>query len=90
MTRPRSPLSFGRSAELQPRPGWNDASWVDVCMTHVVVPLDVVNVDRSGNSRHEIQATHVLGDVRKILETIAIAFEVAEVHRVEACERREQ
>jgi hypothetical protein len=57
-------------------------------MTHVIAPLDVVNVDRGGDPRHEVQAAQVPGDVRKLLQSIAVALEVREVHRVEAGECR--
>ncbi len=62
----------------------DDAGRVDVALHHVVVPLDVVEVDSISEARRLEEVARVRPQHRHLAELLAVALEVAVVHGVEA------
>lgn len=58
-------------------------------MTHVVTVFDVVDIDGRRNPWHSIQPMQLARQIREILDAIAIALEVSDMHRVESHQGRE-
>ena len=56
----------------------------------VVVPLDVIHVDGLGDAGVLVQLAQVARELRVVDDAAQVALEVADVHGVEAHERREQ
>ena len=52
--------------------------------------LDVVHVHSRRNAWVQVKLAQVARQVREVLNTIAVAFEVPDIHRVKASQRREQ
>ena len=50
----------------------------------------MVEIDRLGHARNLIEFKHVFEEVRVVPDLLQIAFEMPEIDRVEADERREQ
>src|SRR3954447_8002277 len=68
----------------------NDAGRVDVLVYAVVVPLDVVEVDRLAESARLEQVTRIGPQHWHLGQLVAVALEVAVIDGVEARKRREQ
>lgn len=52
--------------------------------------LDVIQVDGLGNTRYLVQFPQVIRQVGVINDALQVAFEMAEIHRVEAYQGGEQ
>ena len=68
----------------------DDASWIDVVVGDVVVPLDVVEVHGVGNSVDLIEIFEIAKEVGVVDDPPNVAFEMAMVDGVEAYEGDEQ
>ena len=79
-----------RTGEVQERPDGHDASRVDVVMRDVIMPFDMVEIDRVGNARHLVQVLQIPGEMRVIDNAPEVAFEMAMIHRIEPKQRDKQ
>ena len=57
---------------------------------HVIVTLDMINVDGVSKAGMLVQVARIAPQVRIIDESPQVAFEVTVVYGVEACQRRKQ
>lgn len=53
-------------------------------MTVVIVPFDMIKVDGACNARQLIKLPQVVGEMRKIFQSLPVTFEVAMINAVEA------
>ena len=51
--------------------------------------LDVVHIHSRRNAWVQVKLPQVARQVREVLNTIAVAFEVPDIHRVKTSQRRE-
>ena len=86
----RQPRTVMRRGVVDRGPGRHDPRRIDRRVAAVIVRLDVVQIDRPGNARHLIEVAQIVGQVRIVGDPPEIAFEVSDIDRVEADERREQ
>src|SRR5690606_2053220 len=68
----------------------NDAGRVDRGMAGVVVPLDMLQVDRIRNARHLVELAGVGPEVGEVHQALEVALEVADVDGVETHQGGEQ
>src|SRR4051812_1565766 len=79
-----------RREQVERRAGRDDARRIERRMRHVVVALDLVEVDRLGDPRALIELAQEAREVRVVGDPPDVALEVPDVDGVEANERREQ
>ena len=79
-----------RALQVQQRSQGDDASRVDIIVRHVVVPFDVVEIDRLGHARKLIEILEITGEMRVIDDAPEVAFEMTMVDGIEANERDEE
>src|SRR4051794_8228142 len=77
-----------REPPVEIRPVRHDAGRVDVAVHDVVVPLDVVEVDRVPEARRLEQIPRIRPQHRQLRQLVPVALEVAVIDGVEACQRR--
>src|ERR1700736_2418196 len=79
-----------RRCQVDNGPERNDPSGINFFVRHVVVPLDVIDADRLGDSGVLIQVEQVALQIQVIDNASQVAFEVAVIDDVEANERAEE
>ena len=79
-----------RRAPIHHWPFGNDSRRVDLLVGHVVVALDLVEVNRFAEAGALVQVAGVAPEVRVIDQPAQITLEVSEIDRVEAHQRGEQ
>ena len=72
-----------RFPQIKQRTDWNDLGGIDVSMCHVVMPLNVVEIDCFGDAWLLIQIHQVTLQIWIVDDPPQIAFEVAVVNSVE-------
>jgi hypothetical protein len=82
--------AFLRRVPVHDWPQWNETRWIDFVMRHVVMPLDVVEVDGIRHSRYLVDVAGVGPEVRVIYQTAQVALEMHVVDGIEAEQRREE
>ena len=73
-----------RRGKIDTRAGGDDAGRIDGPVAAVIVPLDMVEMYRLGDAGYLIKRAHVVPQLRKIHQAIAVALEVAVVYGIEA------
>src|SRR5688500_8334310 len=71
-------------AEIELRAERHDSGGINLRVGDVVVPLDVIEVNRVGDARLLIKILQVTVEIWEIDDAAEIAFEVAVINRVEA------
>ena len=79
-----------RSGEIDNRPEWNDPGGINLFMRHVVVPLDMIDADRLGDSRLLIEIEQITLQIRVIDDAPKIAFEMPVINGIEANQRAKE
>ena len=59
-------------------------------MRAVIVPFDVVEIDRVGDACHLVQVFEIPGELRVIDDTPEVAFEMAMINGIEPKQRDKQ
>ena len=86
----RESLASMRPGQIQCGTDWNDAGRIDVVVSDVVVPLDVIKVDSLGDAGVLIEVTQIGVEMGIVKDAANVALEVAEIDGVEAHERAEE
>lgn len=73
--------------EIDERPDRHDAGWIDLPLAAVIMPLDLIDVNRLGNSGHRIEVAQIIPQVGIIGDTPQVAFEMTVIDGVKANER---
>ena len=68
----------------------DDAGRVDVIMRHIVVALDMVEIDGLGNAVGLVKIFEIAEQVRIVDDPTDVAFEVAVIDRIEPDQGDEQ
>ena len=68
----------------------DDAGRIDCLVAGVIVALDVLHVHRLRHARLLIEIAHIAGEVRIVGDAADIAFEMADIDRIEPQQRRKQ
>ena len=79
-----------RLGEVEDRTDGHDASRIDRVVGHIVVTLDVVEVDRLGDAGLLVEIGQVTLEVRVVEDTAEAAFEMDVVDDVETDEGAEE
>ena len=79
-----------RASEIQERTDGDDAGRIDVVMRDVIVPFDMVEIDRISDACHLVQVLEITGEVRVIHDAPEAAFEMAMVDGIEPKQRDKQ
>ena len=77
-------LSIMRPAVVQIWTQRDNARWVHGFMTVIVVRFNVPEINGLRHARLLIEVTQIMTKIRKVLDALAIAFEMPVIHRVEA------
>ena len=80
-------LATVRTGEIQSGSQRHDSSRVDLSVSDVVVPLNVIKVYRFGDSRLLIKVHQVALEIRVIQNPPDITFEMTVINRIEPNER---
>ena len=76
--------------EIENRADWDDSSWIDVVVRHVIVAFDLIEVDGIGDPVDLVEVAQISIKVRIVDYAPKIALEVAVVDGIEAHERYEE
>ena len=79
-----------RSRQIEEWTERHEPRGINVLMRHVVMPLDVIEVNGIRNSGPLVEITEITMQMRIVDDATQVAFEMPDVHRVEAHERAEQ
>src|SRR5436190_953154 len=77
------PGAIVRRGEIEDRSERNDPRGIYLLMRHVIMPLDVIEVNRVRDSRLLIEIAEIPVQIRIIENAAEIAFEMPEINRVE-------
>ena len=79
-----------RAVEVQQRADGDNAGRVDVFMRHIIVSLDMVEIDRLSNARKLVEILKITGEMGIVDDASKVALEMAMVDSIEADERDEE
>ena len=79
-----------RLCEIEERADGHNSGRINFSVGHVIMTLDVIEIDRVGNSWLLIQIHQITLQVRVIDDAAQIAFEVSVINDVEPDERAEK
>ena len=79
-----------RRAEVHDRADRHDSRRIDVVVRDVIVPLDLIEIDRFGDAVDLIEIAQIAVEVRIVGDAAKIALEVTVVNGIEAHERHEE
>ena len=79
-----------RLVEIQHRADRHDPRWIDRFVALIVVTLDVREIRRLSDARPLIELACICPQMRVVDQPANVAFEVSNIHRIEANQRREE
>ena len=71
-------------------PYWYNACWVDHRVATIIMLLDMAHIDRLRHAGRLEEIAQIAGEVRVIVNAADVAFEVADIDRIETHQRGEQ
>ena len=83
-------VSSVRALQIQLRSDGDDAGRVDVVMGHVVVPLDMVEIDGLRDTLHLVEVPKVAVEMGVVDDAPEVAFEMPVVDGIEPEQRDKQ
>ncbi len=75
------------SREIQKRTKRNDAMRIYGRMRTIIMLFDMIKMHCACDALHLIEFTHVIGQIRIVINSTLIAFEMANINRVKADKR---
>lgn len=79
-----------RQREINQRPDRNDPGWIDVAVTAIIVPFNVIEIEGIGDARYLIEIAQIIPEIWIVDDAAQITFEVTVVNGVEADQRGEK
>ena len=76
--------------QIENRTEWNDAGWVNLAMSHVIMTLYMIQVDRIRNAGLLKKVAQIALEIRVIHNSAQVTFEVPVVNGIEADQGTEQ
>src|SRR4051812_16793608 len=84
------PFAMMRPRKVQRWANGYDARRVDIGVRDVVVPLDVIEIDRPGDVRLLVKIAQIVVEIGVIDDAPQIAFEMSVINRIEPHQRAEE
>jgi hypothetical protein len=79
-----------RQREINNRSDRHDTGRIDVAVTAIIVPFNVIEIDGIGDARYLIEIAQIIPEIWIVDDAAQITFEVTVVNGVEADQRGEQ